>query len=519
MDTSGPMAEPLLDSQVKRGLRWAAMRQIVTGLVGSVGAIAYTHFLQPQDLGNFGVAFLVYNGLYLLVQVPIRDAVVYYQDKEDVRSSAAFWLLLSGSIVAVILVMALAGLLGQFYRSPLAASLTRGIVIAFFFQAVAVVPAGLLLKRFQFGIHESLLMISQLILGVGWVALSAAGFGSWSLVIPIFLSAIFWAATTWIATKFRPVLLPGRDAYGDIIRFSRNLFGSKLIIYLDRNLDNAAVGTLGSSALGWYSLGENQAEYFGMVVGATIAHVALPAMAAARSQMEKLRQIYLEMLRLAATLSLPMQIGAIVLADLGIVLLLGAQWLGAVPVLRAYLAMWLIRTLLEISDAATSATGRPDIRFTVDLVQLPFFAAGVWFGLRVWGGIGGVAWSLVIVRVVAGVVYFTATMRITQLTLGSVLRYLMPSSLAAALMGVIVYVLRNTGVVQKLTASAYLPVLGDTLNVTMLVLVGVVSYLLILYALDRSGFKAVATTTWQIMLPESWRTRLLAVRGRFTYRA
>ena len=69
------------------------------------------------------------------------------------------------------------------------------------------------------------------------------------------------ARSSTVLTGFRPawpVWGPGRAAYADILRFSRSLFGSKVLLYLKSNLDNAAVGTLGESALGWYSLGEEQ---------------------------------------------------------------------------------------------------------------------------------------------------------------------------------------------------------------------------------------------------------------------
>ena len=72
-------------------------------------------------------------------------------------------------------------------------------------------------------------------------------------------------------------------------------------------------------------------------------------------QLDKVRQIYLDMLRLTATLSTPMQIGAFVVADLGVALFFGEQWLGAIPVFRAYLAFRLVDVLLRISDSATSA--------------------------------------------------------------------------------------------------------------------------------------------------------------------
>ncbi|MBI4790125.1 MAG: oligosaccharide flippase family protein [Chloroflexi bacterium] len=503
-----------IDPRIETGLRWATMRQVVTGVVGTVGALAYTRFLQPEDLGMFGLAFLVYNGLFLLVEAPIRDAVVYYQNQEETHSSAAFWLLAVFAILAVTLVMIFADAWAQFYQSPLAAPLTRAMAVAFLFQAAAVVPAGLLLKRFQFAIHEGLQTLYELVLFAGWVTLSLAGFGPWALVLPIIAGAIFWSATTWVASQFRPMLHPGRAGYRDILRFSKSLFGSKLILYLNANLDNAAVGTLGGTALGWYNLGESQAAYGGVVVGATVAQIALPAMAAVQDRLAQLKQIYLEMLRLAATLSTPMQIGALVLADLMLAFFLGEQWLGAVPVLRAYLVLWLVRTLLQICDAVTSATGRPVVRFAVDLAQLPFFVAGIWVGLTVWGGIAGVAWALAVVRSVAGLVYFALTMRITHTSPRDVFRFLMPSSFAGIVMGLIVYAARDSGIIQRWTAAISPSIIAEGLNLAALILTGVASYFAVLFAVDRPGFRAVVVLVWQILLPAAWRARLLAMARR-----
>jgi O-antigen/teichoic acid export membrane protein len=230
-------------------------------------------------------------------------------------------------------------------------------------------------------------------------------------------------------------------------------------------------------------------------------------MAEVQARLVEVRRIYLEMLRLAATLSTPWQIGAFVLADLGISVLFGEQWLGAVPVFRAYLAFRLIQALLAITDSTISALGRPQVRFAVDLAQLPFFVAGLWFGLRVWGGIEGVAWSLTVVRTAAGLVYLALSLRLTKLAAGALLRALLPSSLAAALMGLLVYGLRYTTVVRAWSAAGYpLAVL------VFLILVGVLSYFVLLYGLDRSGFREVRDMAWRIVVPEAARRRLA---GRF----
>jgi PST family polysaccharide transporter len=488
-----------LETNLHRGLRWALIRQIITGLTGTLGAVAYSRLLHPEDLGAATLAFLVYNGLVLLVEAPIRDAVIYYQAREAEHGSAAFWLLLGFGGGGGILVAAGAGALARFYGAPAAAGLTRAVAAAFFFQAIAVVPGALLLKHFRFALHEGLQTILSLLLLAGWLLLAAGGWGPWSLVLPSLAGAVFWAAATWLATGFRPLLRPGRDAFRAIVRFSRSLLGSQAITYLQANLDQAAVGTLGEGPLGWYSFGESQSAFAVVALGGPVAQIALPAMAAVQARLAALRQIYLEMLRLTATLSTPMQIGTLVLADLGVRLIFGQQWLGAVPVLRAYLTFRLVQALLPLGDAALSALGRPEVRFAVRLAQLPFFAAGVWFGLRVWGGIEGVAWSLAIVRAVAGMLYFAVVMRLADLDARTTLRRLLPSSLAGALMGLLVYALHHAGLVRGLLAAVGEPRLLAAADLLVLTLIGAASYFAILFVLDPPGFRSVLTLARQIV--------------------
>jgi O-antigen/teichoic acid export membrane protein len=508
-----------LTPTLHRGLRWTLIRQTITGITGTLGVLVYARLLNPADLGAVALAVLVYNGLLLLVQVPIRDAIVYYQEEEETHSSAAFWLLLGFGTFALVLVMVLAVPLGRFYESPEAAGLARAITVAFYFEALAVVPAALLLKGFRYRIHEGLQLFVVVINMVGWIGLALAGFGPWSLVLPRVVGAIFWAFSTWLVAGFRPLLNPGQAAYRGIIRFSRSLMGSKLLIYLKGNIDQAAVGTLGETSLGWYSFGESQSAFAFLWIGLPIAEIALPALASVRERVADLRRTYFGTLRLTATLSTPMQIGAIILADLGIRVLFGPKWLGAVPVFRAYLTFRLVHALLALSDATTSALGRPEIRFRLDLVQLPFFLIAIWFGLQVSGGIEGVAWSLAVVRAVAGLVFLVVTRRLVRATWREMSHYLLPSTIAAVGMGVLVFALRNTGLVeQNLVAGVFgledAPRMAELIELTFLVLAGVAAYLAFLFLLSPSGFRSVVAMSVRILLPEAWHKRLDALRRR-----
>ena len=495
------MSESSLAPAIQHGLRWAVLRQAVAGVSSTAGVLVYTRFLLPEDLGVATIAILVYSALVLLVEVPIRDALIYHREREADYATAAFWLLLAFSSVAAVLVVLLAGLLARLYRAPELAGLVRAIALAFVFNALAVVPAALLLKQFRFAAHEGLRLAGDLVVLGGWVLLAASGWGAWSLILPPVAAGALWAATAWWAAGFRPARrLPG-DALRGIVRFARSLVGSNLIAYVRDNLDQAVIGTLGQGPLGWYTLGESQSGFALVTVGLPVARVALPAMAAARAHLAELGRIYLDLLRLAATLTMPMQVGALVLAEPGLRFFFGEQWLGAVPVLRAYLVFRLAHSLLPMGDAAVSALGRPEIRFRVDLAQLPFFVAGIWFGLGVLGGIAGVAWSLAVVRLVAGLIYLAVTLRLAALPPARALRALLPSSLAAAGMGLAVHWLYLGGAARRWLPAGLPRAAADGLHLLALILAGVVCYLVLLFVLDPPGFRQVLATSWRIVVP------------------
>ena len=495
------MPEATLDPAIHSGLRWAAVRQAVAGVSVTVGVVAYTRYLTPEDLGVATIALLVYNGLVLLVEVPIRDALIYYREGQAEYGTAAFWLLMAFSGAAAVLVLLLAGLLARAYRTPELAGLVRALAFAFFFRALAVVPAALLLKAFRFAIHEGLALVADLVLLGGWIVLAALGYGAWSLVLPPVAAGALWAVTAWWAAGFRPGFRPEGDAVRGIARFARSLVGSNLIAYLRDSLDQMVVGTLGQARVGWYTLGEKQSAFALITVGMPVARIALPAMAAVRAHLEELGRTYLDLLRLAATFTTPLQVGALVLADLGIRFLFGAEWLPAVPVLRAYLVFRLAHSLLPMGDAVVSALGRPEIRFRVDLIQMPFYLAGLWFGLRVLGDIAGIAWSLAAVRLAAGLVYLAVTLRLAGLPLAQAGRALLPSSLAGAGMGLAVYGLYVGGSVSRRLPAGLSPAVAEGLHLMALVLAGGACYVALLFVLSPHAFREVLATLWQIVVP------------------
>src|SRR5574341_270293 len=497
---AGEQAPEPLHPDIERGLRWTAIRQIVTTVAGTAGTLVYAHALTPDALGAASLALLVYEGLFLLIRVPIQHAVVYFQHDAGEHPSAAVWLRAAFSRPAAAIVVVAAPWLGQFYQSDEAAALTQAITVAFLFMSLATVPGALLVKQMRFALYETFFTIYQLMIMIGWVILSLRGFGAWSLILPVVAASAVWCAgvwaSAWLAMRFRPTLRPGWQAVREVFNFARNVWGSQLLIYLMWKMDNAAVGTLGERPLGYYAFGEDQSAFVAISVGTVVAGVTLPALARVQDDLAAFRGTYLKMLRLIAAAATPMQVGALVIADLGLTLFFGSQWAGAVPVFRAYVAFQMVDVFNDLSEAATSAIGRPDLRLKLNIVQLPFFVLGTWFGLTVWGGILGVAAALAVVRAIAAMIYLLITWRLLRVSARAVIGALAPSSAAALVMGMAALGVRRA------TPDGWIGMIAT-------IVVAAPLYFGLLYVLDRDGFIDVMRIAAQVLVPPGVRARVL----------
>jgi len=221
------------------------------------------------------------------------------------------------------------------------------------------------------------------------------GFVLWAILASDITSMVVRVITlyTW-RRVWRPRLAWRKEIVTYYLRFgSRNLVATLLEQLLDRLDDLWIRFTLGETALGFYSRGYTFATYPRRVLAAPVNAVAGGTYAELKSDRRHLSQAFFR------TNALLIRSGFYVAGILALIapefirVVLGAKWL---PMLDAFRLM-LVFTLLDPIRATVSslflAVGRPGQLIRIRLVQLLFFAAGL-FILAPKFGITGVALSV-----------------------------------------------------------------------------------------------------------------------------
>ena len=491
-----------LEFGVERGLRWSTLRQTIVAIASVVSLVVLARLLTPADFGAAALAMVVLGGLRSLTDLGVQAAVIHYREDEDDYASVALWMNLALSLVAAVIVLALAGALGRFYDSPLAAGLTRVAVVSFIIESFAVAPLALIVKGLQFTLHETIQGVKSLIIMLGPLVMAVMGFGAWSLVVPYVIGAAVLCVLAWLVADFRPVWRLDRAVLRNVVRFAWNMYGGNVLDYLIHNLDDAIIGrALGTAQLGLYNFAKKRSLFVALNVSGLTSRVALPTLARDQGNPEELEKTYLDMLRLSAALTTPAQVGLIVVAEQVVPLVFGQQWVPATAVFRLFFIYSLVRSLSLISTAVTAAIGRPDVPFRLNLVQLPLLVFAIWLGLK--GGLIGVTVGVVAVTTGAHLVYVYLSTRLLDVSWRAMWQYLGSIVTASGVMGLIALLAKL--MLTRRWSVGWPSLIGAAL-------IGGVVYIAVWLLLDRHAFVDTGVTFLQVLVPRKIR-RSGAARG------
>jgi PST family polysaccharide transporter len=189
-------------------------------------------------------------------------------------------------------------------------------------------------------------------------------------------------------TKWLPMFKVQVDAIREIIGFSGNLLGFRMINYWARNVDNLLIGrTLGSVQLGFYNQAYTLMMYPIRMLSSVINPSLQPVFATAQDEPEKIAPTYLLLLEMIALITFPLGIFLFLFAGPVIRVLWGNQWDASVPVFEVLAFLTMIQPLMATSGSVFIARNKAQLLFRLGSVTSVIIIAGIAAG-SVFGIVG-----------------------------------------------------------------------------------------------------------------------------------
>jgi len=460
-------AGPSIQDRVLSGIGWKVVSTAGLQLSRVTTAVLLARLLSPHDYGVAGMV-LVASGLVLVfADLAFGSALIQREHLTEVDRSTIFWTNIAGGLLFTAAGVALSGPVADFYHEPAVKPLFAAFSVTFVVTALSATHSALLTREMNFRSLELRQLLSYLIGAVVGITLAARGAGAWAIVMQQIVIAAGSTILLSVFAPWRPKFLFSLTSLRSMAGFSGRLFVSRILFYLNRNVDNILVGRwLGSAALGFYSLAYNVMLLPFNQIASPIQDVLYPAFARMQDDPERIGRGWLRVNRVVAAISIPALVGLVIVSPDFVPLVLGRRWNPAVPVVQILCWVGLLQSLQRMNSSILAARDRTQALMRYSVVVLAVSVAAFVSGLH-WGVVG-VAAAYAISSTLVEPYYTLLTLRSLEMPIRTFL---------ASLRGVVEASLLMTAAVLGARLGLLAAGVGEGLRLLVCIAVGFAVYL------------------------------------------
>ncbi|HMW54781.1 MAG TPA: MOP flippase family protein [Accumulibacter sp.] len=392
-----------LRTQAISGIRWTTASSIGRALLQFSQVVLLSRLLLPDDFGLVALAISIVTFLQIFADGGVSNAVIHQQDLLSAEQiSSLYWFNVASSATLALLLALGSPLLsiwfGRSSLTPLLLLAAATLIVTAFAQQLKVQAQ----KRLDFQSLAKIELIAAVCGFCAAVVLAWHGAGAQSLMAGTLCTALTGTLLAWLmlANGWRPQLRLCFQEIRQFIRFGLYMIGNNLANTFNSQID-VFLGSklLGASSVGLYSVPKELNLRVAGLINPIITQVAFPIMAKAQDDDVQLRRIYLQIMRMTASVNFPIYVFIGFFAKDIVALVLGPRWQDAVSLLRI-LSVWaLIRSTSNPVGSLLMARGRADISFKWNIALLAVMPPAIWFGSR--HGITGMGYAMTGVMVLA----------------------------------------------------------------------------------------------------------------------
>lgn len=414
--------------------------------------VVLARLLRPEAFGLVAMVAVVIAFLELFKDFGLSAATVQRQNVTHADISALFWVNAGLGVAAGLLMIPLAPLLAWFYGEPALVGVTLWLAVGFVLSGLSTQHLAVLRRQMRFTALAMILMWSEIVGMAVAVAAAFAGANYWALVAQRLVWALCLMVGAWAFCSWRPGRPSSLRQVRDLLRFGGHVTGSNLVGTFVRNLDQMLIGWYwGSTPLGLY-----ERAYKILLVpinnlNAPLFSVAMPTLSRLADQPALYRRAYLGTVEKLNMVTMPCAALLIAVPDLVVRVLFGPNWLAATPIVAwlgvaalyqpiGYTCSWLFMTQDRTAEMFRWGLVGSALNAAFIVCGLPFGPVGVAASIAV----GGLAVRMPLL--------FWAVARSGPVSLGDLVRSMLPSVGASVALVAALVLMRRTRMLDGMTA-------------------------------------------------------------------
>ncbi|WP_455133502.1 lipopolysaccharide biosynthesis protein [Microbacterium aurum] len=389
---------PSLGASASRGAAVTVGGQAIRVIVQLAGIMVLARLLTPSDYGLLAMVTAIIGVGDLVRDFGLSSAAIQARTLSRGQKNNLFWINTSIGLALTLTAIASSWLIAGFYGDPRLQAITAALSVTFLLNGLSTQFRADLSRSLRFGrlvVVDTGAQLGALIVGVSMALL---GCGYWSLVGQAVAQTVVALGILIIVTGWMPGWARRSEPMRGLLSYGVNMFGTQLLSYASRNVDSIVIGArFGAGALGIYNRAFQLMMLPLLQMNAPSTRVALPVL----SRLQDDPPRYGRFITFGQTALLTV-VGAVLAllgaqADAVIRIMLGTQWLEAVPVFRILLVAGFFQAAGYAVYWVFLSQGLMRQNLYYSLVTRPLMIAAILFG-STWGMYGvAIAYSASIV--------------------------------------------------------------------------------------------------------------------------
>ena len=335
-----------------KGISWMSGFRVVTRGLAFVKTVVLARALSPSQFGIFGIASLVLVFLEVLTETGINVFLIQSEKRIDKYINSAWVVSIGRGVIISLLVLLISPLIASFFHTPDAMSLLMFISLVPFVKGF-INPASI---RFQKELHfssefwfrTSIFFFDALVT----IIIAYLTHSVYSLAWGFLAGALLEVVLSFVLFKPTPRFIIEKNYFQEIFHKGKWVTMYGILGYFTDNGDNIIVGRLlGSSPLGLYQMAYKISILPISEVSDVVSKVVFPIYTKIAEDKKRLLRAFLKTNIYAFSASFLLGALIFLFSKQIVLVLLGANWLSAAPVLQVLAIYGVLRTLAGPASA------------------------------------------------------------------------------------------------------------------------------------------------------------------------
>lgn len=344
--TSDSVAASSLGSTAARGALITLSGQGIRILLQFAGVVVLARLLSPHDYGLLAIVVVIIGIGEIFRDFGLSTAAVRAPELTGGQRTNLFWINAAIGVMLGGVLFAISGPLATAAGHIEVQSIARAMTAIFILNGLTTQFRAHLMRDLEFRRLAIIDVIAPALALAVAICTALLGWAYWSLVAQQITQALAVLIGTAIGARWIPGKPERNVSVRPFLRFGANLVLSQLVNYGTNNVDTAVVGfAYGPTSLGLYNRAYQLVVTPLSQIQSPVTSVAIPVLAKIQGDQQRFSAYIVRgQLALGYPISLGLA-GVAVAAEPITRLMLGEQWLAAVPFLQLFAAAGIARNL------------------------------------------------------------------------------------------------------------------------------------------------------------------------------